>query len=312
MRHGDQYDVIQICELPYVVAELKKRGFSKPVVMRLTGPNYDEYGNAVQKADGIIASGTTIATVMQTKRPDAVNVPNCVNSLRFRPLTSDFRPPISGFRGKYGIDADELVLLYVARLQGFKDHETLIRAFAQVHEAVLASRLVLAGSGHIEKDIRALVRELELEDQVLLLGETGFDVLPEIYAAADIKVISSIYESFCFAALEGMAAELPVVTTDNGWVPQLLGRGKMPREALLPGYKEPDDEIREYAGGLVVPKKNPERLAAAVLRLANDPEKRRVMGKRNRMKVVEKYNWDKSASILENLYEDLIETTNLH
>jgi glycosyltransferase involved in cell wall biosynthesis len=324
MRHGAGYDVIQICELPYVVAELKKRNFNRPVVMRLTGPNYDEYGNAVQKADGIIASGTTIATVMQTKRPDAVNVPNCVDSRRFRPMRAGHfvagcRLQVegsglqdSGFRAQHGIGEDVLVLLYVARLQGFKDHETLIRAFALVHKQIKKCRLVLAGSGHIAKTIHELVRELGLDDAVIMLGETDFESLPEVYAAADIKVISSIYESFCFAALEGMATALPIVTTDNGWVPQLLGREdplkwglQTGMEMLLPGYDEPDDGIREYAGGLVVPKRSPERLAKAVVRLAKDPEKRRAMGRRNREEVVEKYNWEKSAEILEGLYKYL-------
>ena len=318
MMHGAAYNVIQICELPYVVAELKRRGFEKPLVMRLTGPNYDDYGNAVEKADGIIASGTTIATVMKTQRPDAVNVSNCVDGERFRPRgeeiidhgleTIEHRPETGEWRRRYGIGVDELVLLYVARLQGFKDHDTLIRAFAQVHETVPASRLVLAGSGHMEKDVGTLMRELKLEENVLLLGETDYDELPEIYAASDIKVISSIYESFCFAALEAMATGLPVVTTDNGWVPQLLGREGATSEALLPGYVEPDSEIKEYAGGLVVPKKNPDKLAKAVLQLAGDKEKRKRMGERNRRVVIEQYDWRKSAEILEALYENLLTT----
>lgn len=317
LRHGNDYDVVQICELPYVVSELRRLGYKRPLVMRLPGPNYDHYGDAVKKADGIIASGTTIATVMREQRPDAVNVPNCVDSERFRHQASnirgqtpDGRSQNSAFRFQYGIGADELVLLYVARLQGFKDHDTLIRAFALVHAQIHESRLVLAGSGHIERDVRALIGELGLDGFVIMLGETNYDELPKVYAATDIKVISSIYESFCFAALEGMAMELPIVTTDNGWVPQLLGRGEVSGETLLPGYQEPDDKIHEYAGGLVVPKKNPEKLAEAILQLAGDREKRRRIGERNRREVVKKYNWEKSAEILEQLYEQL--TTDRH
>ncbi|NCD35317.1 MAG: glycosyltransferase family 1 protein [Spartobacteria bacterium] len=303
MRHGHQYDVIQICELPYVVTELKRQGCKTPLVMRLTGPNYDDFGGAVRRADGIIASGTSIATVMKRERPDAVNVPNCVDSGRFKSQESDFRRI-------HRIGKDELVMLYVARLQGFKDHETLVRSLAEVVKERATVRLVLAGSGHTRKDVELLIDELGLRDHVLILGETEYDQLPKVCAAADVAVISSVYESFCFAALEAMATALPVVTTDNGWVPQLLGRGAMPEEAFLPGYEEPDDEVTELAGGLVVPKGNPGRMAEAVLQLADDVEMREKMGQRNRDEVVQKYNWGKSASILEKLYEEILTTKN--
>ena len=97
-----------------------------------------------------------------------------------------------------------------------------------------------------------LVRQADLGvgDKVMFLGEVVYSDLPAIYRAADIKVISSDFESFCFAALEAMATGLPIVTTDCGWVPKLLG---------------------QESGGLVVLAKDPEAFAKAMQTLADQP-----------------------------------------
>ena len=277
LKHGRGYDVIQICELPNLVAWLKSAGFSKPLVMRVTAPNVYDPRGGMKRADAVIASGTSVEKLRAAERPDCVEVPNGVD-------TDVFRPHASPFRGKAGLAADTMVLLYVARFQAFKNHELLLRAFERVSRECPRAVLVLAGSGPLEGRAKTLARELGVEARVRFLGEVPFAELPDVYAAADIKVISSDYESFCFAAIEAMASGLPVVTTDCGWVPKLLEYG---------------------GGGSVVPAGDAAALAVALCDLSANTETRRIMGQNNRARAVERHGWPASAQRLVDVYKNL-------
>ena len=276
-QHQDEFDVVQACELPNFVHWLKMRGVKTPVVMRLTAPNYYDPRGGVKKADALIASGTSIERLRERGLAQVVDVPNAVDADLFRPQPSDFRQT-------HGIGADEFVALYVARFQAFKNHATLVEAFARLAQDHPASRLVLVGSGPLRERTEQLARERGLADKVLFLGEVPYRDLPGMYAAADVKAISSDYESFCFAAIEAMSAGLPVLTTDCAWVPRLVSDG----------------------AGIVVPVGDAEAFAAALKKLADNPALRQRMGAAGRQQVLERHTWPASADKLARLYRDLV------
>ena len=275
-QRADRFDVIQICELPNLVHWLKKRGVRTPVVMRLTAPNYYDPRGGVPLADALIASGTSIQKLRERGHAGVVDIPNAVDA-------DLFRPQPSGFRKQHGIGADEFVALYVARFQAFKNHAMLLDAFARLVRARPAARLVLAGSGPLRERVERQAAELGIADKVLLLGEVPYADLPGVYAAADVKVIASDYESFCFAAIEGMASGLPVLTTDCAWVPRLVGDG----------------------AGVVVPAGDAAAFAAGLQRLADNPALRQRMGAAGRQQVLERHTWPASAEKLMRLYREL-------
>ena len=301
-RHAAEFDVIQVCELPNLVHWLKQRGVKPPVVMRLTAPNYYDPRGGVRQADALIASGTTIEKLRaqnaghtevappeadsnrstgslegrapcRPSLPPLVDIPNAVDADRFRPQPSDFR-------ARNGIGRDEFVALYVARFQAFKNHAMLLEAFALFTREHPAARLVLAGSGPLRERCEQQAKALGIAGQVLFLGEVPFDDLPSVYAAADVKVISSDYESFCFAAIEAMSAGLPVLTTDCAWVPRLVADG----------------------AGMVVPVGDAEAFAAGLKKLADNPALRQRMGAAGRQQVLERHTWPASAERLMRLY----------
>ena len=305
-RHAGEFDVIQVCELPNLVYWLKKRGIQKPVVMRLTAPNYHDPRGGVKRADALIASGTTVQK-LRAQNPDGtdvvppdadadravgsregrpprrsalpplVDIPNAVDPELFRPQASDFRK-------ERGIGSDEFVAVYVARFQAFKNHTMLIDAFARLVKDRPASRLLLAGSGPLREPCERQVAELGLGGQVLFLGEVPYEALPRVYAAADAKVIASDYESFCFAALEAMSMGLPVLTTDCAWVPRLVADG----------------------AGIVVPVGDADAFAAGMRRLADNPALRQRMGATGRHLVLERHTWAASAEKLMALHGRLL------
>jgi glycosyltransferase involved in cell wall biosynthesis len=146
--------------------------------------------------------------------------------------------------------------------------------------------LVLAGSGPLERDVRAQCEKLGITKQTLFLGEMPYERLPAVYAAADVAVIPSHYESFCFSALEAMASGLPLVTTRTDWVPKLIDGGK---------------------GGVIVPVDDAPAMSAALLSLARDPARRRELGAFNVKHVAAKYGWETSVRSLLDVYRRIIE-----
>lgn len=276
-KHRDEFDVVQVCELPNFVHWLKKRGVKMPVAMRLTAPNFYDPRGGVPQADALIASGTSIERLKERGLEHVVDIPNAVDAELFRPQPSDFRRT-------HGIGRDEFVALYVARFQAFKNHVLLLDAFARFAKDHPAARLVLAGSGPLRERTERQAAELGIADRVAFLGEVPFAELPAVYAAADVKVISSDYESFCFAAIEAMAAGLPVLTTDCAWVPRLVADG----------------------AGLVVPVGDAEAFAAGLKKLADNPALRQRMGAAGRQQVLDRHTWSASAEKLARLYRDLV------
>lgn len=297
-RQND-YDVIQLCEMHDWVVRARSAGLRPPVVIRLTGPEMAEAKPGLTAADGVIASGVTVKWAQAEVRPDCQDIPNAVD-------TDLFKPQPSTFRGRHGIAPSTCVFLYVARFHAFKNHAMLARAYARAAAEIPDSRLILAGEGHLKGPTRAECARLGLLDRVLFLDEMPFTELPQVYAAADIKVISSDYESFSFAAVEAMASGLPIVTTDCGWVPVLIG-GQSAHLRGPPWDGLPLEENRRVApGGMITRPFDPDALAQGLVDLARDPARRRTMGEWNRRKAVAEHGWDSSARKLLKLYEELV------
>ena len=276
-RHAADFDIIQICELPNLVHWLKRSGVRTPVVMRLTAPNYYDPRGGVAQADALMASGSSIEKLRERGHADVVDIPNAVDADLFRPHVSDFRK-------KHGIGEDEFVSVYAARFQDFKNHPLLLNAFAKLLEQVPESRLALAGSGPLQEAAMRQAAELKISERVLFLGEVPHRELPGVLAAANLKVISSDYESFCFAAIEAMSTALPVLTTDCAWVPRLVADG----------------------AGLIVPVGDPDVFAESWIRLARHPALCHQLGAEGRRRVLKRHTWPLSAQLLLDLYRSIL------
>lgn len=287
-RRRGRFDVIQVCELPTFVHAFKARGEGPPVVMRLTAPDFHDPAGALRAADAVIASGTTMRKMRAGTRPDCEDIPNGVDP-------AVFRPHDSAVRREQGWAADGPVVLFVARFQAVKNHAMLLEAFRILLQDEPKARLVLAGRGPLEAEIRGRVASLGLAARVSFLGEMTFRQLADLYVAADINVIASDYESFSFAALEGMASGLPHVVTATAWVPTLLGGGR----GVVQG--------REQApGGFIVPCGDAATFGLALRDLWRDESLRRGMGVWNRRRVEQDFGWDASARRLHAVYGRLV------
>jgi glycosyltransferase involved in cell wall biosynthesis len=162
------------------------------------------------------------------------------------------------------VSEGERLIGCIARFDPQKDHRTLIRSFASVVRQRPDARLVLVGDGCMDQNVELTqwLQENSVAERALLLGQRSD--IGAIMSALDLLVIASAYgEALPLVALEAAAADLPLVATDVGEV--------------RPFVLDPED---------VVPPRDPERLADAILRALNrgrDPASEPAHARRRRL-----------------------------
>lgn len=127
-------------------------------------------------------------------------------------------------RAGWGLADDTAVVVCVARLHPQKDLPTLMRAWARVHERVPDAHLVVVGEGPSRADLEAARDRACLRDSVHLPGFSPHAV--DELAAGDVAVLTSTWEAIPLVLVEAMLLGLPVVSTDVGLAPELLGDGR--------------------------------------------------------------------------------------
>lgn len=118
-------------------------------------------------------------------------------------------------------------ILCVGRVEKKKNTARLIEAFAmvKVEHPDLRHRLVLIGdTAHGYGEIREIINQYELENQVILAGWVGEDDLPAIYSGAELFIFPSNYEGFGIPLLEAMACGAPMAASKAGAIPEVAGQ----------------------------------------------------------------------------------------
>jgi glycosyltransferase involved in cell wall biosynthesis len=118
--------------------------------------------------------------------------------------------PREEVRRRFGLPADRPLMLNVGRLVEQKNQEVLIAALARMPQAHLA----LAGGGQKHDAYQALAASLGAADRVHILGPLPSDDIADLYAAADLFVFPSTWETFGLAAVEAAMVGLPLVVSD--------------------------------------------------------------------------------------------------
>jgi len=148
----------------------------------------------------------------------------------------------------------------------------LARAMRQVVDAIPNARLIMAGQGPLMREVQELAHDLDLQDHIGFPGFVPNEEVPRLMQSFDVFVNCSVYnsESFGVAILEASACGLPVVVTDVGGV---------------------SETCKNRETGIMVEPNDPDALAAALIRLGQDPILAREMGRAGRKFVLETYIW---------------------
>jgi glycosyltransferase involved in cell wall biosynthesis len=113
------------------------------------------------------------------------------------------------------------VILNVGSLEPVKDQSLLLRAFKMVHEALPRSKLIIAGRGRLEGELRRQCAQLNLTERVTFTGEVPHDQLPQLYRRATLCVQTSRHEAQGMAVLEAALCGVPLVGTAVGAIADL-------------------------------------------------------------------------------------------
>ncbi len=310
-----RYDMIHANYwLSGLVAENLRRCWGAPFVM--TFHTLAEMKNQIAESDGDAETDTRlskechlcyaadrITASTQIEKSQLVHVygagsskirivPPGVDLARFHPIEQRYA------RSVIGVPADHRMILFTGRIERLKGVDALFRAMSilkQRRSGIDWTRLcvsVIGGdpSEQGQRDNREMARlhalrdELGLGDLITFLGARDQDTLHFYYAAADMLVMPSHYESFGMVALEAMACGTPVIASDVGGLHELVQHNKT---------------------GFRVAPKDPESLAGAVERLLDDEVLRRRMG-HSAACYAEEFSWQKIVEKLLGVYNECL------
>lgn len=218
-------------------------------------------------------------------RPKIKYIPNGVSIERFRP-DPEARKRL---REELGLDK-AFAWLAVGRFDPPKDYPIMLRAFAVVLGKRPEAQLLIAGDGPLRPSIEKLAKDLGIGAQVKFLGIRRD--IHELMNAADAYVMSSAWEGMPMVLLEACATGLPVVATNVG------------------GNRE---IVQDGVTGFLVPPKDSEALAQAMLRLMNlSAEERQRMGQAGREHIKANFSLDRVVDQWEALYKELLAQKGVH
>lgn len=186
----------------------------------------------------------------------------------------------AGFTPAPAPPAGPFTLLFVGLMRHYKGVDVALRALAQVPGV----RLRLAGEGPLRREWEALAGALNLGERVEFLGRVPEADLPVLYRSAHAFVLpaTSRAEAFGTVLLEAMASGLPCLTTEVGSGTSFV--------------------VQHEQTGLVVPARDPAALAAAIRRLAQDPEGLRRMGTAGHARVLREFTLPVMVNRVEAVY----------
>lgn len=205
-------------------------------------------------------------------------VPNGIHPAPFRPCEPRLREQLAT---SLGLPPATRLVGFVGRLNWAKDLPTMIEAFAQVCARCDDVALVLVGEGEERARVESAIASAGIGERVFLLGDRT-DV-PALLSAFSIFAMSSVSEGYSIALLEACASALPIVATSVGGNPEIVADG---------------------VNGIVVPPSDPAALAAALVRLLEDPGLAARMGHAGRAWLLENATFDVMAARYLALYSE--------
>jgi glycosyltransferase involved in cell wall biosynthesis len=189
--------------------------------------------------------------------------------------------PRTEARAELGLDESARVVGIVARLRLEKAHEVLLRAIARIADARPDLRLAVVGDGSRRAELTQLGDQLGIGERIVWAGERRD--ARRVISAFDMGVICSSWEGLPVAALETMAAGVPLVATRVGTLPEILADG----------------------AGVLVDVGDDAALAVALAQLLDDPVAARAIGERGRDRIRREHAFERMISEFAAIYEEV-------
>jgi N-acetyl-alpha-D-glucosaminyl L-malate synthase BshA len=222
---------------------LASQGIHLPVVTTLHGTDITLVGKdssyepvvtfAINQSDGVTAVSESLKqdTYRNFKITNEIEViPNFIDLRRFSKKAKDH------FRKAIAPNGERLVV-HTSNFRKVKRVQDVVQVFHKLRDKIPA-KLLLIGDGPERHNIEELCRDLGHCDDIRFLGKQ--EMIEEILSIADLFIMPSETESFGLAALEAMACQVPVISSDAGGIPELNLHG-------ITGYMSPVGDVEGMA-----------------------------------------------------------------
>lgn len=221
--------------------------------------------------------------VKRLRRPGSwvTVIHNGIEPERFKPNPAERQR----IRDEWQLDRDMPLIVVVARLSYEKGLPTLLQAASRLRRTHPKAVVAIVGDGPLRAELTDQINDSGLPDSVRLIGFR--QDIASVLSAADVACLPSYMEGFPNALLEACAAELPVVATKVGGIPELVVAGRT---------------------GLLVEPHRPDELAEALERVLSEPELARQLGRAARERIETHFTARHAARRHEELYERLLMT----
>jgi glycosyltransferase involved in cell wall biosynthesis len=197
-----------------------------------------------------------------------------------------WRPGLARLPYRLGVPVGAPVVSIVAALRAPKGHSLAVDAWPAVLAQVPEARLVIVGDGDEEPNLRNQVRRAGLQDRVIFAGRVSDErETADIVRASDVVLLPSYTEALPTTLIEAAACARAVVATDVGGVREV---------------------VRDGISGIVIPPADPARIAAAVVELLLDPDRRAQLGAAGEVLARERFDMRVWARALRAVYEGAI------
>lgn len=231
----------------------------------------DQIEGAVARADHILADSE--ATRQDIVRlldvpPEKVTTVHLAADAAYRPLPpSEVAPALERYRLSPGY------ILFVGTLEPRKNLPGLLTGYRLLldQDVTEAPLILVGGRGWLYEEVFQQVEALALEDQVEFLHGVPDGDLPPLYNGASVLVTPSFYEGFGLPALEAMACGIPVVVSNRGSLPEVVG-----------------------PAGVLVDPEAPEAIAAGLAEVLDDPERQRQLAQAGIAQAAT-FSWERTA-----------------
>ncbi|HLG34845.1 MAG TPA: N-acetyl-alpha-D-glucosaminyl L-malate synthase BshA [Bacteroidia bacterium] len=266
---------------------LAAENISLPIITTLHGTDITLVGKdksyepvvtfAINNSDGVTAVSESLKN--DTYKYFKINkeievIPNFVDLKRFS------KKPKEHFRRAIADDNEKLII-HTSNFRKVKRVEDVLKVFEKIR-AAMPSKLLLVGDGPERANIEQLSRELDISDDMRFLGKQ--EAIEELLSVSDLFILPSETESFGLAALEAMACQVPVISTNTGGLPEVNVQG-------VTGFMSNVGDVDDMA-------KNAIHILADRDRL--------LTFKKNALQHAMKFDLQKVLSLYENYYEKIV------
>ena len=265
--------------IPIIISSVRVMGGEKKYfhyVEMITSFMVDHYVTVSESVKRYIIDKSKISAEKISVIYNGVNIKSQDNSYEQNP------------KMPFKIEDKDRILMTVGRLHKQKGHCYLIQAVSKVRKEFPNVKLLVTGEGEEENNLKKLVKSLDLTNEVIFAGLSSD--IERILPMAELFILPSLWEGLPNALLEAMAAGKPVVATKVGGIPEIVVHGET---------------------GVLIPPKDTDALAIAIIDLLQNRLKAKDMGEAARIRAGKRFSIYKMIEKTENLYQELLKEKQL-